>query len=63
MEFIDPSLHGETHSAAEIQRWVQIALLCVQLGPEERPDMWDVVLMLSSDSTVILPKPSRPAYY
>lgn len=63
MEFIDPSLRGETHSAAEIQGWVQIALLCVQLGPEERPDMWDVVLMLSSDSTVILPKPSRPAYY
>nr|BBF89421.1 KI domain interacting kinase 1-like [Oryza glaberrima] len=63
MEFIDPSLRGETHSAAEIQRWVQIALLCVQRGPEERPDMWDVVLMLSTDSTVILPKPSRPAYY
>uniref|UniRef100_A0A0E0MI11 Protein kinase domain-containing protein n=1 Tax=Oryza punctata TaxID=4537 RepID=A0A0E0MI11_ORYPU len=63
MEFIDPSLRGETHSAAEIQRWVQIALLCVQRGPEERPDMCDVVLMLSSDSTVILPKPSRPAYY
>ncbi|KAF2912046.1 cysteine-rich receptor-like protein kinase 34 isoform X2 [Oryza sativa Japonica Group] len=30
MEFIDPSLRGETHSAAEIQGWVQIALLCVQ---------------------------------
>ncbi|KAF0896265.1 hypothetical protein E2562_019747 [Oryza meyeriana var. granulata] len=62
MEFIDPSLHGETHAAADIQRWVQIALLCVQHSPEERPDMWDVVLMLSSD-IVILPKPNRPAYY
>jgi interleukin-1 receptor-associated kinase 1 len=62
MEFIDPSLRGDTLAAAEIQRWVQIALLCVQRSPEERPDMWEVVLMLSSDS-VVLPKPSRPAYY
>uniref|UniRef100_A0A0E0J589 Protein kinase domain-containing protein n=1 Tax=Oryza nivara TaxID=4536 RepID=A0A0E0J589_ORYNI len=61
MELIDPSLHDETH-AAEIKRWVQIALLCVQQSPEERPSMWDVLLMLSCDS-VILPEPKLPAYH
>uniref|UniRef100_A0A0E0BM06 Protein kinase domain-containing protein n=1 Tax=Oryza glumipatula TaxID=40148 RepID=A0A0E0BM06_9ORYZ len=61
MELIDPSLHDETH-AAEMKRWVQIALLCVQQSPEERPSMWDVLLMLSCDS-VILPEPKLPAYY
>ncbi|EAZ10276.1 hypothetical protein OsJ_00111 [Oryza sativa Japonica Group] len=61
MELIDPSLHDENH-ASEIKRWVQIALLCVQQSPEERPSMWDVLLMLSCDS-VILPEPKLPAYY
>uniref|UniRef100_A0A0D9XV68 Protein kinase domain-containing protein n=1 Tax=Leersia perrieri TaxID=77586 RepID=A0A0D9XV68_9ORYZ len=60
-EFIDSSLHDETH-ATEIKRWVQIALLCVQQSSEERPSMWDVLLMLSCDS-LILPDPQLPAYY
>uniref|UniRef100_A0A0E0MHY1 non-specific serine/threonine protein kinase n=1 Tax=Oryza punctata TaxID=4537 RepID=A0A0E0MHY1_ORYPU len=46
MEFIDPSLNGEPQT--EINRWVQIALLCIQKSPEERPSMSELVAMLSS---------------
>ena len=60
MEFIDPSLHRERRKA-EIMRWVQIGLLCVQEHPEDRPSMWDVVLMLSCEDAA-LPLPKQPAY-
>ncbi|KAG2641290.1 hypothetical protein PVAP13_2KG170800 [Panicum virgatum] len=61
MEFIDPSLHRERRKA-EIMRWVQIGLLCVQEHPEDRPSMWDVVLMLGCENAVIR-EPGLPAYY
>jgi len=61
LEFIDPMLHGEPQNA-EITRWVQIALLCVQEDPEERPSMSDVLLMLSSENN-IQKQPKRPAYH
>ncbi|RLN33616.1 hypothetical protein C2845_PM03G25140 [Panicum miliaceum] len=61
MEFIDPSLHREPRKA-EIMRWVQIGLLCVQEHPEDRPSMWDVVLMLGCENA-ILREPGLPAYY
>lgn len=63
MEFIDSSLHGKPQNA-EIMRWVQIALLCVQENPEERPNMSesDVLLMLCYEDD-ILKQPNRPAYY
>jgi interleukin-1 receptor-associated kinase 1 len=60
-EFIDPSLHREPRKA-EIMRWVQIGLLCVQQHPEDRPSMWDVVLMLGCENA-ILREPGLPAYY
>ncbi|XP_062188368.1 cysteine-rich receptor-like protein kinase 44 [Phragmites australis] len=61
LEFIDPSLHREPRKA-EIMRWVQIGLLCVQERPEERPSMWDVLMMLSCENS-ILRQPNMPAYY
>ncbi|KAG2632896.1 hypothetical protein PVAP13_2NG129900 [Panicum virgatum] len=60
MEFMDPSLHREPRKA-EIMRWVQIGLLCVQEHPEDRPSKWDV-LMLGSENA-ILREPGLPAYY
>ncbi|CAN6180285.1 unnamed protein product [Urochloa humidicola] len=61
MDFIDPSLHREPRKA-EIMRWVQIGLLCVQEHPEDRPSMWDVVLLLGCENA-ILREPDLPAYY
>uniref|UniRef100_A0A0A9BVL8 S-locus receptor kinase C-terminal domain-containing protein n=1 Tax=Arundo donax TaxID=35708 RepID=A0A0A9BVL8_ARUDO len=43
-------------------RWVQIALLCVRHHPEERPSMWDVLLMLSYENATPQ-EPNLPAYY
>ncbi|BAH93567.1 Os06g0541500 [Oryza sativa Japonica Group] len=40
-----------------------IALLCVQEDPEDRPSMWDVVLMLHGGVAALsaLPTPKQPA--
>jgi len=42
-------------------RCIQIALLCVEENREDRPTMWDVVLMLSCEDAA-LPLPKQPAY-
>ncbi|KAG2632426.1 receptor-like serine/threonine-protein kinase SD1-6 [Panicum virgatum] len=60
IEFVDPLLRGESR-AAEIMRCIQIALLCVEENREDRPTMWDVVLMLSCEDAA-LPLPKQPAY-
>ncbi|XP_062202371.1 cysteine-rich receptor-like protein kinase 19 isoform X2 [Phragmites australis] len=60
LELIDPSLHDEPQMA-EILRCIQIALLCVEPRPEDRPTMPDAILMLSS-GTVSVPSPKRRGY-
>ncbi|CAL5093799.1 unnamed protein product [Urochloa decumbens] len=52
MELIDPSLYDEPRMD-ELLRCIQIALLCVEPRQEDRPNMPDVILMLSSDSVRI----------
>ncbi|CAN6165196.1 unnamed protein product [Urochloa humidicola] len=48
-KLIHTSLRGEVASRKEdIWRCAQIALLCVQNDPVDRPSMWDVVLMLNA---------------
>ncbi|RLN34154.1 putative receptor-like protein kinase [Panicum miliaceum] len=60
IEFVDPLLQGESRPA-EIMRCIQIALLCVEENREDRPTMWDVILMLSCEGAA-LPLPKQPAY-
>ncbi|XP_072148946.1 cysteine-rich receptor-like protein kinase 4 isoform X8 [Setaria viridis] len=60
LELVDPSLRDEDR-VAEILRCIQIGLLCVEPRPEDRPTMPDVIVMLSSEST-ILPSPKRIGY-
>lgn len=45
----------------EVLRCIHISLLCVQSDPMDRPNMSDVVVMLSSLSVSLHP-PSRPAF-
>ncbi|EYU27869.1 hypothetical protein MIMGU_mgv1a017829mg, partial [Erythranthe guttata] len=52
---------GETYSASEVMRCIQVGLLCVQEHTEDRPNMSTVVLMLSSDF-VSMPQPKHPGY-
>nr|CAB3473335.1 unnamed protein product [Digitaria exilis] len=62
-QLIDNSLSVEEHhQEAEILRCVQIALLCVQENPEDRPDMREVVRILSNKGTQ-LDNPNQPAYF
>lgn len=44
---------------SKVLRCLQIGLLCVQEGREDRPTMADVVVMLSNEG-VALPQPKRP---
>ncbi|CAJ2631212.1 G-type lectin S-receptor-like serine/threonine-protein kinase RKS1 [Trifolium pratense] len=59
MEIIDESL-GESFSEHEVERCIQIGLLCVQDFAIDRPSMSAVVSMLGNDST--LPTPKQPAF-
>ncbi|KAK6932401.1 Gnk2-homologous domain [Dillenia turbinata] len=56
----DPTLRGASRN--EIMRCIHIGLLCVQDNAADRPNMANVVLMLSS-SSYTLPVPSQPAYF
>ncbi|TVU34174.1 hypothetical protein EJB05_16004, partial [Eragrostis curvula] len=62
-ELIDNSLSIEEHDQEEeIIRCIQIALLCVQANPEDRPDMKEVVRMLSNKD-IHLDNPKQPSYF
>ncbi|KAF5478041.1 hypothetical protein F2P56_004633 [Juglans regia] len=60
MELIDESV-GDARTRSEVLRLFQVGLLCVQQRPEDRPNMSSVVLMLSSE--VLLPIPRQPGFY
>ncbi|XP_066334171.1 putative cysteine-rich receptor-like protein kinase 12 [Miscanthus floridulus] len=57
-QLIDEEHDQET----EILRCIQIALLCIQANPEDRPDMKEVVRILSNKGTQ-LDNPKQPAYF
>ena len=48
---------------AEVLKCLQIALLCVQEDPEERPTMSAVVVLLASNDSIDLPEPRKPAIF
>ncbi|KAK1660937.1 hypothetical protein QYE76_049096 [Lolium multiflorum] len=61
VEIMDPELSG-AWDADEAALCVQLGLLCCQALVSDRPDMYSVHLMLSSDSFT-LPKPGKPAIH
>ncbi|EOY12731.1 S-locus lectin protein kinase family protein, putative [Theobroma cacao] len=60
LELIDNAL-GNSYIVAEVLRCINVALLCVQRHPEDRPNMSMVLLMLSGET--ILPKPKQPGFF
>ncbi|KAF3776424.1 hypothetical protein EJ110_NYTH40153 [Nymphaea thermarum] len=60
IEFIEPILIRSTSSINEMQRCMQIGLLCIQEDAATRPAMSTVVLMLANNS-LFLPLPKPPA--
>ncbi|CAA6668775.1 unnamed protein product [Spirodela intermedia] len=60
LELVDSSL-GYPISMAEVLKGIEIALLCVQDRPEDRPEMAAVVLMLGGDRAPP-PHPKQPEF-
>ncbi|PRQ46184.1 putative protein kinase RLK-Pelle-DLSV family [Rosa chinensis] len=60
VEFIDPAL-DDSSSSCKLLRCLQVALLCVQENPDDRPTMLEVYSMLKSDTEVI-PIPTKTAF-
>ncbi|CAO1940458.1 unnamed protein product [Urochloa humidicola] len=61
LQLVDTSVGEECH-VLQIGRCINIALLCVQENAVDRPNMSQVVSMLTSDS-MALPEPKHPAYF
>ncbi|XP_015893285.2 cysteine-rich receptor-like protein kinase 34 isoform X2 [Ziziphus jujuba] len=60
IEFVDPSL-DDSSSSCKVFRCLQVALLCVQENPEDRPSMLEIYSMLRNDTKAIS-TPKRPAF-
>ncbi|WVZ03110.1 hypothetical protein V8G54_023916 [Vigna mungo] len=60
LELMDPMLE-KSFMQNEVERCIEIGLLCVQENARDRPTMSNVVVMLASD-TVAVPKPKHPAF-
>ncbi|XP_022753200.1 G-type lectin S-receptor-like serine/threonine-protein kinase At4g27290 [Durio zibethinus] len=60
LELIDNAL-GDFYNAAEVLRCINVALLCLQQRPEDRPNMSLVLVMLCGEST--LPHPKQPGFF
>ncbi|KAH6795542.1 hypothetical protein C2S51_036528 [Perilla frutescens var. frutescens] len=60
-ELMDPC-YNSLYVEWQVKRCIQVGLLCVQNAADERPMMPSVVLMLSSEDTV-LPQPRKPGYF
>ncbi|KAF4358465.1 hypothetical protein G4B88_020143 [Cannabis sativa] len=60
VEFFDPSL-DDSSSPCKLYKCLQVALLCVQESPENRPTMLEIYSMLK-DETKAIGTPTRPAF-
>lgn len=60
VEFVDSSL-DDTNSPCKLMRCLEIALLCVQENPYDRPSMLEVSSMLKNGTTNIN-TPKKPAF-
>lgn len=59
-ELVDPTLGG-VFKPAEVMHYAQVALLCAQEDPTDRPTMSDVVALLNFESINLLPDPKKPS--
>ncbi|KAI8570430.1 hypothetical protein RHMOL_Rhmol01G0033400 [Rhododendron molle] len=60
MEFMDPSL-DDTNSSCKLVKCMQIALLCVQENPANRPSMLELSSTLKNESAA-MNTPKKPAF-
>ncbi|KAH9610687.1 hypothetical protein KSS87_003696 [Heliosperma pusillum] len=60
--FIDPSILESTYDAAVVLRCIQVALLCVQELPEDRPNVSMIISMIDGEGSSSLPIPTQPGF-
>ena len=60
-EFFEASL-DDSSSSCKLIRCMQVALLCVQENPADRPSMVEVFTILKNESTAAISTPKRPAF-
>ncbi|KAG8471923.1 hypothetical protein CXB51_036831 [Gossypium anomalum] len=60
-EFFDASL-DDSSSSCKLMTCMQLALLCVQENPADRPSMVEVFTILKNKSSVAISVPKQPAY-
>ncbi|KAJ4801488.1 cysteine-rich RECEPTOR-like kinase [Rhynchospora pubera] len=61
IEMKDPCLDPDPNTDLEVMRCINVALLCAQQRPNERPNIYSVNLMLTRNRMQI-PPPSNPAF-
>ncbi|KAK9068909.1 hypothetical protein SSX86_013025 [Deinandra increscens subsp. villosa] len=61
LEILDPVIVQDPSYENQVIRCIQVALLCVQQYPEDRPKMSTVYAMLSYDN-IELPEPKEPGF-
>ncbi|KAL8510782.1 hypothetical protein ACS0TY_017558 [Phlomoides rotata] len=61
MELMDPC-YNSSYVELQVMRCIQIGLLCVQNAADDRPEMPYVLLMLSSENSV-MPEPKKPGFF
>ncbi|KAK7257024.1 hypothetical protein RIF29_30701 [Crotalaria pallida] len=62
LQLIDPSLN-DAFVPDEVYRCIHIALLCVEHYAKDRPNMSDIISLLTNKSIIITTLPRRPAFY
>ncbi|CAA6675480.1 unnamed protein product [Spirodela intermedia] len=60
LELLDPIVMTSCPES-ELLRCIQVGLLCVQESPSDRPTVYAVVTMLTSEN-FLLPEPKRPGF-
>ncbi|MQL88380.1 hypothetical protein Taro_020928, partial [Colocasia esculenta] len=60
LQLLDHMVANSSHES-ELSRCMEVGLLCVQEHARDRPTMYEVVTMLSSDSSS-LPRPKKPGF-
>ncbi|XP_019191575.1 PREDICTED: receptor-like serine/threonine-protein kinase SD1-6 isoform X1 [Ipomoea nil] len=61
VEFMDPTL-ADSFNLDELKLCLNVALLCIQEKPKDRPTTSDVVSMVNNERGGRLPVPKRPAF-
>ncbi|KAK4484856.1 hypothetical protein RD792_007456 [Penstemon davidsonii] len=62
LDLVDPILVQQSWEKSQVLKCINVGLLCVQEDPNDRPTMSNVVMMLGSEVTTLLPRPMRPAF-